>query len=161
MSVIMAKEEYTLSEIFKYEAITRDYCTKHNNPNLSTKKLIELSALEEDFNIDYAFYLQFKRIFQIKEFIGKKDVGILKSLPFVSEDIINHEPDYESLIRQYRFPNKPSIYDKLNAAMNERRWDLVFYIYHKESSDIYNLITRTEDEINQKKRDKKFFIIQP
>ena len=161
MSVIMTKE-YTLSEIFKYEAITRDYCIRHNNPNLSVKKLIELSALEEEFNIDYTFYLQFKRLFQIKEFIGQKDIGILNSLPFISEDIVNHESVYDTQISQYRFPNKPSIYDKLNAAMNEKRWDLVFYIYHKESSDIYNLITRTEDEFNQKKRlkDRKFFIIQ-
>ena len=48
MSVIMTKE-YTLSKIFKYEAITRNYCIRHNNPNLSVKKLIELSALEEEF----------------------------------------------------------------------------------------------------------------
>ena len=157
----MAKEEYTLSEIYKYEAITRDYCVKYNNPNLSAEKLIALSALEEDFNMDYAFYIHFKRIYKIKEFIGKKDIGILKSLPYVTEDIINHESDFESQISQYRFPNPPSIYDKLNAAMSERRWDLVFYIYHKVSSDIYSLITGTEEEINRKKREKKFFIIKP
>ena len=118
--------------------------------------------MEEEFNVDYALYLKFKHLFQIKEFIGKRDVGILNSLPFISGDIVIHESDFDSQINQYRFPNKPSIYDKLNAVMNEKKWDLVFYIYHKESFDIVNLIADFEEKSNEKKRlkDKKFFIIQ-
>ena len=156
------KEEYTYSEIFKYEGITREYCVKYNNSNLSIEKLIELSYLEEEFNVDYAFYLRFKRLAQIKEFIGKRDIGILNSLPYISHDILLRESVFDSQIDRYRFPNEPSIYDKLNVSMNEKRWDLVFYIFYRESYDIESLITDYEEKFRDKKelRDKKFFIIQ-
>ena len=54
------------------------------------------------------------------------------------------------------------LFDILNAAINDKKWDLVFYIYQNESSGLYNFITRIEDEFNAKKdlKNKKFFIVQ-
>ena len=155
-------EKYTLSNIFNYEDITRKYCVLKCNNNLSPRELITLASMEDEFNIDYAFYLQFKHTHQIEEFIMKKDIGLTNSLPFISEDILNEETKYEAQISQYSFMQKPSIYDILNAAINDKKWDLVFYIYQNESSGLYSFISKTEDEFNSKKelKNRKFFIVQ-
>ena len=158
----MMTEEYLLSDIFKYEGITREYCVLKGDNNLSTRELIRLASLEEEFNIDYAFYLRFKHIHQIKEFIMKKDKGLGNSLPYITEDILNNEAEYDGQINQYSFVQKPTIYDILNAAISDKKWDLVFYIYQNESSGLYSFISKTEEEFNDKKelKNRKFFIIQ-
>ena len=155
-------EKYTLSDIFNYESITRNYCVIKGNNNLSPRELITLAAMEEEFNIDYAFYLHFKHTLQIEEFIKKKDIGLANSLPFISDDILQEELEYEGQISKYLYIQKPSIFDILNAAINDKKWDLVFYIYKNESSGLYDFISRTEDEFNTKKdlKNRKFFIIQ-
>ena len=158
----MMTEEYTLSDIFKYEGITREYCVLKGNHSLTIQELIRLASLEEEFNIDYAFYLRFKRIHQIKEFIMKKDKGLGNALPFIMKEIVDCSANYDYQISQYSFPEKPTIYDMLNATINDKKWDLVFYIYQNECSSLYSLIARTEEEFNDKKelKNRKFFIIQ-
>ena len=154
-------EKYTLTDIFNYEAITRNYCIS-KGVNLSPRELIILSSTEDEFNIEYAFYLQFKHTHQIKEFIRTRDPALANSLPFISDDILNEESEYEAKLSRYSFLQKPTIFDILNAAINDKKWDLVFYIYQNESSGLYNFITRIEDEFNAKKdlKNKKFFIVQ-
>ena len=154
-------EKYTLTDIFNYEAITRNYCVS-KGINLSPRELIILASTEEEFNVDYAFYLQFKHTHQIQEFIRARDPSLAKSLPFISDEILNEEAEYEAKLLRYSFLQKPTIFDILNAAINDKKWDLVFYIYQNESSNLYNFISRTEDEFNTKKdlKNKKFFIVQ-
>ena len=126
-------EKYTLSDIFNYEGITRNYCML-KGVNLSPRELIILSSMEDEFNIDYAFYLQFKHTHQIKEFIMRRDAALANSLPFISDEILNEEGKYEAMLSRYSFLQKPSIFDILNAVINDKKWDLVFYIYQNESS---------------------------
>ena len=99
---------------------------------------------------------------QIKEFIMSKDKCLGNALPFIKDEIVDYEEDYDYQISQYSFPEKPSIYDILNAAINGKKWNLVFYVYQKESMDLYSLIAKTEDEFSDKKelKNRKFFIIQ-
>ena len=158
----MMTEEYTLIDIFKYERITREYCVLKGNHSLTIQELIYLASLEEEFNVDYADYLRFKRMLQIKEFIMSKDKCLGNALPFIKDEIVDYEEDYDYQISQYSFPEKPSIYDILNAAINDKKWNLVFYVYQKESMDLYSLIAKTEDEFSDKKelKNRKFFIIQ-
>ena len=104
----MTTENYKLSDIFKYEDITRNYCVSKNNINLSTRELISLAAMEDEFNIDYAFYLRFKHTRQIEEFIMNKDIGLGNSLFFITDDILNEEVKYEALISKYFFYRKTS-----------------------------------------------------
>ena len=154
-------EKYTLNDIFNYEAITRDYCISKGK-NLTPRELIILASMEDEFNMDYALYLQFKHTHQITEFIRKRDPALANSLPFISDDILNKESEFEAKLSRFSFQQKPSIFDILNAVINEKKWDLVFYIYQNESSGLYNFITGTEDEFNTKKdlKNKKFFIVQ-
>ena len=158
----MMTEEYTLIDIFKYERITREYCVLKGNHSLTIQELIYLASLEEEFNVDYADYLRFKRMLQIKEFIMSKDKGLGNALPFIKDEIVDYYEKYDYQISQYSFPEKPTIYDILNAAINDKKWDLVFYVYQNESSSLYSLIARTEDEFNDKKelKNRKFFIVQ-
>ena len=154
-------EKYTLNDIFNYEAITRNYCIS-KGVNLTPRELILLSSMEDEFNVDYAFYLQFKHTHQIKEFIMRRDPALANSLPYISDEILNEESEYEAKLSRYSFLQKPTIFDILSAAINDKKWDLVFYIYQNESSGLYNFISRTEDEFNTKKdlKNKKFFIVQ-
>ena len=155
-------EEYTLSDIFKYEGITLHYCVLKGNNSLTIQELIYLASLEEEFNVDYADYLRFKRMHQIKEFIMSKDKGLGNTLPYIKEEIADNGADCDYQINQYSFLEKPTIYDILNALINDKKWDLVFYVYQKESRDLHSLIARTEDEFSDKKelKNRKFFIIQ-
>ena len=91
-----------------------------------------------------------------------KDKGLGNTLPYIMDEILNHCEKYDHQINQYSFLEKPTIYDILNAAINDKKWDLVFYIYQKESMDLHSLIARTEDEFSDKKelKNRKFFIIQ-
>ena len=41
---------YTLSDIFKHEDTTRQYCLSEDGANLSTPTLIYLASLEPDFD---------------------------------------------------------------------------------------------------------------
>ena len=155
-------KKYTLSDVFKYESITCRYCVLKGNTNLSIPELIYLASLEDEFDIDYAFYLRYKQIHQIKEFISGRDKCLGNSLPFISDDILYEEELYEEQINQYKFTQPPTTFDLLNAALNDKKWDLVFFIYIKECNEIYNLIVKTEDEFNEKKelKNRKFFIVQ-
>ena len=149
-------EKYTLNDIFHYESITRNYCVIKGNNNLSPRELVTLAAKEEEFNMDYALYLHFKHTLQIEEFIKKRDIGLANSLPFISDDILQEELEYEGQI------SRSTIFGVLNDAINHRKWDLVFYIFKSESTGLHEFITRTEDEFNSKKdlKNRKFFIIQ-
>ena len=155
-------EKYTLTDIFKYENITRNYCVTKGNANLSPRELITLASTEKEFDVDYASYLQFKHTHQIKEFIKKRDIGLANSLPFITEDILNEEAKYEAMMSQYSFLQKPTIYDILNAAISDKKLDLVFYIYQNESNGLYSFISKTEEEFINKKdlKSRKFFIVQ-
>ena len=103
-------EKYTLTDIFNYEAITRNYCIS-KGVNLSPRELIILSSTEDEFNIEYAFYLQFKHTHQIKEFIRTRDPALANSLPFISYDILNEESEYEAKLSRYSFLQKPTIFE--------------------------------------------------
>ena len=155
----------SLSDIFKYEDITCKYCTLKGNANTSIPELIYLASLEDEFNIDYTFYLMYKQKYQMEEFISKRDKCLGNSLQFISKNILYDEDYlyvYEEQINQYKFLQKPTTFDLLNAALNDKKWDLVFYIYIKEYGEIHNLIVKTEDEFNEKKelKNRKFFIVQ-
>ena len=149
-------EKYTLNNIFHYESVTRYYCVMKGNSNLPPRELIKLAAMEEEFNMDYALYLHFKHTLQIEEFIKKKDIGLANSLPFITDDVLIEESEYERQI------SSPNIFDALNTAINYKKWDLVFYIYKRESTGLSEFISKTEDEFNTKKdlKNRKFFIIQ-
>ena len=157
----MMTEKYTINDIFTYEGITRDYCVSKGR-NLSPRELIMLASMEEEFNVDYAFYIQFKHTHQLTEFIRKRDPALANSLRFISEDIMDEDKEFETKLTRFSFKTKPSIFDILDAVIRERKWDLVFYLFQNESVGLHNLISKTEDERNTKDdvKNKKFFILQ-
>ena len=163
---------YTLSQIFRYEALTREFCVSEGSSALTTKNLINLGLLND--NHDYAKYIQAKHSLQLEEMIDKK-VG---KLGFVfSKNIIN-DPEYfleykgnyydkiykyyKSLVR-YDSP-VPKLEQIINLVINDRNTKLLFYIYFKEEDKISRYFAGREDEINTNKmnsvKDRKFFIIQ-
>ena len=126
----MMTEEYTLSDIFKYEDKTRQYCISEGGVELSTQELIHLAALEDQFNSDYANYLIFKRLHLIADYITQKAInkGIqinVKDNKKLKEDLENNngnESNYENWIEFYEreaFNDYPDIYDIIKQAIRD------------------------------------------
>ena len=156
---------YSLSTIFQYEAITRQYCISEGDVNLTTQELIQLSATEDEFNLNYVNYLLFKRLYQISDYILHKTQNTVNVKD--TQYITNNEDYYENWIEFYEskaFSDYPDIYEIIDQAIAGKNWDVLYYIYHKEEDELTNLIAKEEDEFNEriyeeKQRNRKFFII--
>ena len=165
--VINMALQYTLSDIFKYEDITRQYCNSEGGFTLSIQELIHLAALEDEFDTDYANYLIFKRLHQITEYIYQKAInkGIqinVKDNKKLKEDLENNNANvsnYENWIEFYEreaFNDEPTIYDIINQAIRDNNWNVLYYLYYKEENKLYDILFNEKNKLN----DRKFFIIQ-
>ena len=163
---------YSLSDIFKFEAITTKYSVAKASSSLDAKTLINLGLLDD--NYDYARYIQFKHALQLEELIDKK----VSKLGFVfSKNVIN-DPEYfleykgdyyEKIYNYYKAQvitnsNVPKIEQIINLIIRVNDMRVLYYIYFKEEEKIRRYLARREDEINTDKKDnvkdRKFFIIQ-
>ena len=158
---------YNLSKIFQYEDITRQHCMSEGGFNLTTQELIQLSAKEDEFNLDYVNYLLFKRLHQIYDYILHETQNTInvKDTQILNNNI--NEDYYENWIEFYTtkaFSDYPDVYEIIDQAIAGQNWDVLYYIYRKEEDELNNLITKEEDEFNERKyeekqRNRKFFII--
>ena len=157
---------YSLSKIFQYEDITRQHCMSEGGFNLTIQELIQLSAKEDEFDLDYVNYLLFKRLYQISDYILHKTQNTInvKDTQYMLND---NEDYYENWIEFYEskaFSDYPDIYEIIDQAIAGQNWDVLYYLYRKEDDELYNLIAKEEDEFNERKyeekqRNRKFFII--
>ena len=166
---------YSLSKCFHYEAITRQHCISEGGVELTTQDLIELAAKEDEFDIDYAEYLIFKRLHLIADYIAQKakNKGFIinvKENKKIEEDLLNNnsnEDYYENWIEFYEskaFSDYPDIYEIIDQAIRDKNWNVLYYIYFKEEGELKELIAKEEDEFNERKyeekqKNRKFFII--
>ena len=159
--------QYSLSNIFEYEDITRQYCISEGGVELSTQQLIELAAMEDHFNSNYTEYLIFKRLQQIADYITQKakNKGYqinVKDNGKIKEDLANNncnESNYENWIEIYEreaFNDYPDIYDIIKQAIRDNNWNVLYYLYCKEENELYDLLTKEKNKFNER----KFFIIQ-
>ena len=44
------------------------------------------------------------------------------------------------------FKVKPTVFEILDVLIRDQQWDLVFYVYQRETAGLCNLITQLEDE---------------
>ena len=159
--------QYTLSDIFKYEDITQQYCNSEGGFTLSIQELIHLASLEDEFDTNYANYLIFKRLYQITDYITQKAInkGIqinVKDNKKLKEDIKNNNANvfnYENWIEFYKnkdFNDEPTIYCIINQAIRDNNWNVLYYLYYKEENKLYDILFNEKNKLN----DRKFFIIQ-
>ena len=155
--------KYTVSEIFRHEDISKVYIASEGRL-LSARELIEKANKEERFDVDYANYIAYKNKIQIEEFIMKRDRCIGNSLQFIREDFYDsYEDEFEPKINAMPFKVKPTVFDILDVLIRDQQWDLVFYVYYRETSGLNDLICRLEDEhipLNNNILDKKMVILQ-
>ena len=165
---------YNLSKIFQYEDITRQYCISEGGVELPTQELIQLAAKEDEFDFDYAQYVIFKRLHQIEDYITQKtkNKGVvicnIKESYRIEDDLLKNEEYYENCVNFYEnnsFYDEPDIYDIINQAIRDKNWNILYYIYYKEESELNSLLAKEEDEFNERKyeekqKNRKFFIIQ-
>ena len=155
--------KYTHSEIFRYEDISKAYIGLEGRL-LSAKELIERADKEERFNVDYANYIASKNKIQIDEFIMKRNRCIGNSLQFIKDDYwVECEDEFEPKINAMPFKIKPTVFDILEVLLRDQQWDLVFYVYYRETSGLNNLIAKLEDEHKTLTNilDQKMLIIKP
>ena len=139
-------ERYTSSEIFRHEDISRVYIASEGRL-LSPRELIEKAAKEEKFDVDYADYIVYKNKMQIEEFIMKRNRCIGNSLRFIENDFHEEEEDeFEPNIKAMPFKIKPTVFDILDVLLRDQQWDLVFYVYRRETAGLNHLIAKLEDE---------------
>ena len=155
--------KYTHSEIFRYEDISKVYIDLEGRL-LSPRELIERADKEERFDVDYANYIAYKNKIQIEEFIMKRNRCIGNSLQFIKDDYwVEFEDEFEPKINAMPFKIKPTVFDILEVLLRDQQWDLVFYVYYRETSGFNNLISHLEDEHKTLTNilDQKMLIIEP
>ena len=154
---------YEHSEIFRHEDISKVYIASEGRL-LSPRELIEKAAKEEKFDVDYADYIVYKNKMQIEEFIMKRNRCIGNSLRFIENDFYEEEEDeFEPNIKAMPFKIKPTVFDILDVLLRDQQWDLVFYVYRRETAGLKSLIAKLEDEHIPLTNlfDKKMVILQP
>ena len=149
---------YSLSTIFQYEDITRQHCISEGGFNLTTQELIQLSAKEDEFNLDYVNYLLFKRLHQIYDYILHETQNTInvKDTQILNDNI--NEGYYENWIEFYEskaFSDYPDIYEIIDQAIVGKNWNVLYYIYYKEENELTNLVAKEEDEFNDRKYEEK------
>ena len=161
-------QQYTLSDIFKHEDTTRQYCISEDSANLSTHQLIELAGMERHFNSDYAEYLIFKRLHQVAEYISskskKKGYQInVRHNQNLKEDLENNnssEDYYKDWYQRYDdplfCPEEENIFQIIDQAIRDNNWPFLYYLYYKEEEELYDLLSKQKNRLNER----KFFIIQ-
>ena len=137
---------YEHSEIFRHEDISKVYIALEGRV-LSPRELIERAFREERFDSEYAEYIVYKNKIQIEDFIMKRNRCIGNSLQFIS-DVFEEESDmeFEPKIKAMPFKVKPTVFDILDVLLRDQQWDLVFYVYQKETAGLKSLICRLESE---------------
>ena len=154
---------YELSEIFRHEDISKVYIASEGRL-LSARELIKKASKEERFDVEYANYIVYKNKMQIEEFIMKRNRRIGNSLRFIKDDYwVEDEDEFEPKINAMPFKIKPTVFDILDVLIRDQQWDLVFYVYYRETSGLKSLIIHLEDEhipLNNNILDKKMVILQ-
>ena len=154
---------YTHSEIFRHEDISKVYIDLEGRL-LSPRELIERADKEERFDVDYANYIAYKNKMQIEDFIMKRNRCIGNSLQFISDVFYEEsEMEFEPKIKAMPFKIKPTVFDILDVLLRDQQWDLVFYVYQRETYGLNSLIAHLEDEHTTLTNilDKKMLIIKP
>ena len=142
----MAKKYYEHSEIFRHEDISKVYIASEGRV-LSPRELIEKAAKEEKFDIEYVDYIVYKNKIQIEEFITKRNRCIGNSLQFIEDDFYEEEEDeFEPKIKAMPFKIKPTVFDILDVLLRDGQWDLVFYVYRRETAGLRHLIVQLEND---------------
>ena len=161
-------QHYTLSDIFKHEDATRQYCLSEDGANLSPRQLIELAGMENHFNSDYAGYIIFKRLHQVAEYISceskKKGYQInVRHNQNLKEDLENNnssEDYYKDWYQRYDdplfCPEQENIYQIIDQAIRDNNWNFLYYLYYKEENELYDLLINYKNNI----KERKFFIVQ-
>ena len=105
------------------------------------------AAKEERFDDEYAHYIAYKNEIQIKDFIMKRNRCIGNSLRFIVEEICEEEEkENEMKIKTMPFKIEPTVFDILDVLIRDQQWDLVFYVYLRETAGISQLIYKIQDK---------------
>ena len=135
-------EQCSLNDIFRYKDITKVYCVSKGK-QLSPQELVEMAAKEEKFDVDYALYLHFKHKHQVTEFIRRRDYCLGNSLRFINNYLTEKdEVELEPKINAMPFKIKPTVFEILDILIKDQQWDLVFYVYIRETFVFHSQITK-------------------
>ena len=149
---------YTLIDVLKYEEISKAYVASEGKL-LSSRELVEKAAEEDVFDDEYGHYIAYKNEIQIKEFIMKRNRCIGNSLRFLNAENFCEENENEMKIKTIPFKINPTIFDILSVLIRDQQWDLVFYIYIRETAGISQLTYKLADR-GESIFDKKMVIIK-
>ena len=140
------EQRYSLIDVLKYEDISKVYIASEGRV-LSPRELVEKAAKEERFDDEYAHYIAYKNEIQIKDFIMKRNRCIGNSLRFIVEEICEEEEkENEMKIKAIPFKIEPTVFDILDVLIRDQQWDLVFYVYLRETAGISQLIYKIQDK---------------
>ena len=143
----LIEQRYSLIDVLKYEDISKVYIASEGRV-LSPRELVEKAAKEDMFDDEYAHYIAYKNEIQIKDFITKRNRCIGNSLRFLNDENFceEEEKENEMKIKAIPFKIKPTIFNILNVLIRDQQWDLVFYVYLRETAGISQLTYKLADE---------------
>ena len=154
---------YHLSQIIKYEKISRNYIKKEQidddlpDPIL----LIDLASQEKEFNAGFAQYVIDRHLQSIADYIYEvKKIDIALGIPPLRKDIYNNnvsEKDCEKWLDEYKENNLCSNFQEtIDHLIEDNYINMLFYFFYSEEK----MLTEFFKECVNKKNERKFYIVQ-
>ena len=147
---------YTLSDIFKHEDTTRNYCNSKGGVELLPPSLIDLASQEPNFDTDYAEYVIFRRLHQIAIYIDRQSMKKGYKLTLTDNQGLKRQLEnnnafeeyYEGCYQRYEDPtfgDLDPIFSVIDQAVRDNNWNFLYYLYYKEEKNLNDLLIRQKN----------------
>ena len=154
---------YHLSQIIKYEKISRDYIRKEqlDDDLPDPEMLLDLASQQKEFNAGFAQYVIDRHLQSVADYIYEvKKIDISLELPFLKRDILNNnlnEEAYEKWLTECKEDNFCSNYQEtVDAILKHNFINMLFYFFYSEEK----MLNERFNEYFNKKNERKFYILQ-
>ena len=153
---------YHMSDIIKYEALTKKYCKMEyldeESPDIEI--LIDCAYKEKEFNVEYCKYVIEKYLQIIVDYVYEIKGINISNIHALREDIYNNNVDEnacEKWLADCKEDNLCCCYqDTLEVIIDRNYIAMLYYYYYSEEKKLTEYLTNRVNKLN----DRKFFIVQ-
>ena len=156
---------YHLSDVIKYEKISRDYTKKsrgeldEDNPN--PEMLLNLISEEKEFNTGFARYVIDRYLQSLTDYIFIiTNIDVSLALPSLKKKFFTNkkiENDYKKWLEDYLENNNLcGFHDIIEHLANNNFSHMMHYFFFSEEKKYIDLL----NELRKEKNERKFYILQ-
>ena len=153
---------YHMSNIIKYEKISRDYIKKEDldEDTPDPMVLIDYAQQEKEFNAGFAQYVIDRHLQNIVDYIYEKKRINIGNIHALREDIYNNNVDEEACEKWLADCNEDNFcvnfIETLDVIMERNYIPMLYYFFYSEEKKLTDYLKECVNKFNER----KFFIVQ-